>query len=152
MAVANVDACGRWGPAGHLTFLVEAIVLGAAVGPRVFVAGGGAMTDESIGSLFERLVDRVLDRAIDRLLQRLHEPGSDYVDQSSSPLGSRRHISAIRDGKLPGVQVGRRYVARAADVNAFIRNSPTECIADEPLDEVDRLASEFGLQKAKGGK
>jgi hypothetical protein len=110
------------------------------------------MTDESIGSLFEQLVDRVADRVADRLFQKLQGTGSDYVDQSTSPLGPRRHIAAIRSGKLQGAQVGRQYIARASDVDGFIRNSPTECIPDEPADEVDRLASELGLRKAKGGK
>jgi len=109
------------------------------------------MTDESIGTLFERLVDRVADRVADRLLQRLQGTGSDYVDQVTSCLGPRRHIAAIRSGKLPGSQIGRRYIARAADVDAFVRNSPAECIADEPADEVDELAAELGLQKPEKG-
>ncbi len=110
------------------------------------------MTDESIGTLFERLLDRVADRVADRVFQKLQGTGSDYVDQAASALGPRRHISAIRSGKLQGAKIGRQYIARAADIDAFIRNSPTESIHDEPLDEVDRLASELGLQKAKGGK
>lgn len=32
-----------------------------------------------------------------------------------------------------------------------ICNSPAECIADEPADEVDRLAAELGLQKPEKG-
>lgn len=110
------------------------------------------MTDESIGTLFEQLVDRVADRIADGLFQKLQGTGGDYVDQTASPLGPRRHIAAIRSGKLQGAKIGRQYIARAADVDAFVRNSPAECVADEPADEIDELAAELGLQKrSKGG-
>jgi hypothetical protein len=44
----------------------------------------------------------------------------EHLDQHASPLGSRRHIAAIRSGKLAGVQVGRRWLARREDVTAYV--------------------------------
>lgn len=64
------------------------------------------MNDEVLGALLERLADRLVDRIVDGVVQRLQGTGSDYVDQTNSPLGPRRHIALIRAGKLPGTQVG----------------------------------------------
>jgi hypothetical protein len=40
----------------------------------------------------------------------------DLIDQRASPLGSRRHISAIRSGRIPVYRIGRRWLARRDDV------------------------------------
>lgn len=65
------------------------------------------------------------------------------VDQASSPLGSRRHISAIRRGDVPGYRVGRRWLARRDDVEAFAaklagRPVPRRTKADELAAELAR--------------
>jgi hypothetical protein len=113
------------------------------------------MTDEVLGALLEKLADRLVDRIVDGVVQRLQGAGNGFIDQTCSPLGPRRHISLIRHGKLPGTQVGRLYVARSSDVEAYIGKHPTAVVveADERADEVDELAAELGLQKRiKGGK
>ena len=111
------------------------------------------MTDEVLGALLEKLADRLVDRIADRVVQRLQGTGSNYVDQTCSPLGPRRHIALIRSGKLPGTKAGRLYIARSSDVEAYIGKHPTAVVveADEPADEVDELAAELGLQKPEKG-
>ncbi len=87
------------------------------------------MTDEVLGSLLEKLADRLVERIVEGVVRKLQGAGNGFIDQMAS-LGPRRHIEAIRSGKLPGAIVGRQYIARAADVDAFVRNSPSECVAD----------------------
>lgn len=45
-------------------------------------------------------------------------PLDGLIDQHSSPLGARRHITAIRSGSMPGYRIGRRWLARKDDVEA----------------------------------
>lgn len=107
------------------------------------------MSEDVLAQLLDQLVERIADRVVQKLQGGA---GSGYVDQSTSPIGPRRHIDAIRSGKLRGVQVGRRYVARVADVEAYVRDSSVELASSEPADEVDALAEELGLRKTtKGG-
>ena len=43
----------------------------------------------------------------------------DLIDQRGSPLGSRRHIAAIRSGRIPGYRIGRKWLARRDDVEQY---------------------------------
>lgn len=79
------------------------------------------MTD--LETFLDALADRIAARVADRLLAG-DTPG--VVDQHSSPLGRRKHIAAIRSGELRGRQVGRRWLASAEDVQAFISHSDAE--------------------------
>ena len=97
--------------------------------------------------LVESLVGRLADPVAERVALRLLAGGE--VDQTTSPLGPRRHINAIRSGKLPGMQKGRRYVANRSDVEAFIANGnkartggPKHQLSNDPT---DALAAELGL-------
>ncbi len=74
-----------------------------------------------------------------------------WVDQKSSPLGPRRHIKAIRTGKLRGVVLGRRYLAKLDDVERYLWSlcrRPSQP-APQPNGE-ERLAGELGLQRKPG--
>jgi excisionase family DNA binding protein len=68
----------------------------------------------------------------------------DHVDQHASPLGPRRHVAAIRSGKLRGVQVGRRWLAKREDVDSFVatltEKKPRKRSAEE------ELAAELGIE------
>lgn len=67
----------------------------------------------------------------------------DHVDQHASPLGPRRHVAAIRSGKLRGVQVGRRWLAKREDVDAYVAmlvTKPKKRSAEEAL------AAELGIE------
>jgi hypothetical protein len=100
-----------------------------------------------MSSELDRLVDLLAERIADAVVRRLGRAnGDEFVDQSTSPLGRRRHIAAIRSGALPGRQVGRLYLARRSDVEAFI--SRQQAVRDEAPpgpDEADELAAELGL-------
>lgn len=70
----------------------------------------------------------------------------DHVDQHASPLGPRRHVAAIRNGKLRGVQVGRRWLAKREDVDAYVAT----LTAKKPRNETAEiaLARELGIEVA----
>lgn len=109
------------------------------------------MNDEVLGALLEKLADRLVDRIVAGVVQRLQGVGNGFIDQTTSPLGPRRHIEAIRSGKLPGAIIGRQYIARAADVDAFVRTSSVDVSPDETTNELDALAHELGFQKLGKG-
>lgn len=69
------------------------------------------------------------DRALHRLragfreiTQALSEliDGDDWVDQMTSPLGRRQHCDAARSGRLRAKKLKGRWLARRADVDAYI--------------------------------
>lgn len=102
------------------------------------------MSDE-----LSRLVDLLVERVADAVARKLRRGGPDeYVDQNNSGLGRRRHINAIRGGQLPGRQVGRQYLARQVDVDAFIaqlKPAPGSTRRATDDDATDELAAELGL-------
>ena len=102
-------------------------------------------------ALFDELFEQFADAVAEKIVQRMQSGPGTYVDQSTSPLGRRRHIAAIRSGKLPGTRVGRQYLARAADVEAFVRSTHSEVDDSDPVDTVDELAVELGLGKSRSG-
>jgi hypothetical protein len=104
------------------------------------------MNADHFSELFERFIAEV---AI-KVAETLQHGGPRYFDQRDSPLGPRHHIAAISSGKMPGRKLGRRYVAAAADVDAYIRQSNAAISEVGPLDEADQLADELGLRKPKG--
>lgn len=103
---------------------------------------------ELVTTLFAELVEIVAGRVAARVIDYLRAsdiPG--YVDQTTSPLGRRRHIAAIRSGALPGVRVGRRYVAREEDVARYVAQESGEANTQNTVrrDRVDDLACELSL-------
>jgi excisionase family DNA binding protein len=66
----------------------------------------------------------------------------EHVDQHASPLGPRRHVAAIRSGRLKGVQVGRRWLARREDVDAYVAALSTKKPKRSAEEE---LAAELGI-------
>jgi hypothetical protein len=94
--------------------------------------------------LLARFVAPIIARAVVLELQAGTMP--DHVDQHTSPLGSRRHIGAIRSGTLAGAQVGRRWLAKREDVETFIASIPkqkTTKAAGKSPEEL--LAAELGI-------
>jgi len=67
----------------------------------------------------------------------------DHVDQHASPLGPRRHVAAIRSGKLRGVQVGRRWLAKRDDVDAYVATLATK---KRKRSAEHDLAAELGIE------
>ncbi len=102
----------------------------------------GALVQPLIDLLAEPIARRVVD-----LLQAGATP--EHYDASDSPLGSRRHCALIRAGKIPGVRVGRRYLARREDVDRYLSGATAPTLpspAPEGADGDAELARELGLR------
>jgi excisionase family DNA binding protein len=92
---------------------------------------------------------RALAPAIARAVVAELQAGSlpDQIDQHASPLGPRRHVKAIRDGKLPGVNVGRRWLARREDVDQYVAMLANTKPKHSPkLTPEEALAAELGIE------
>ena len=94
-------------------------------------------------------LDALLDPVLRRLARYVADElrsGSDpeLIDQHASPLGPRRHVAAIRTGKLQGVQVGRRWLAKREDVAAYVATLTTKKKAPKRSPEAE-LAAELGI-------
>ncbi|HTA94230.1 MAG TPA: hypothetical protein VK745_31840 [Polyangiaceae bacterium] len=106
------------------------------------------MSGDRLAALLDELVAELAVRVADKL-----KPNATvYFDQSNSPLGPRHHIAAVSSGKLPGLKLGRRYVATAADVEAYVRHSASASRGADEAHELDQLADELGLRKPNGDK
>ncbi len=44
----------------------------------------------------------------------------EWIDQTKSPLGRRRHLEAVRQGRLPGRRLGKQVLVRRADLNLYL--------------------------------
>jgi hypothetical protein len=85
---------------------------------------------------------RAIARAVADELRAGTEP--EMVDQHASPLGPRRHVAAIRSGKLAGLQIGRRWLARREDVAAYVGDMKPAKNA-KPRTAEEELAAELGI-------
>lgn len=67
---------------------------------------------------------------------------SDWIDQTASPLGRRRHCSAVRrfvaEGRDGAAIVGRRQLLRADLLGEALKSPKTETKATSALAEVER--------------
>jgi excisionase family DNA binding protein len=79
---------------------------------------------------------------------------SGWLDQSSSPLGRRLHCALARRGALPARKVGRRWLVRRADVDAYIAQpqpvqpesaSPERTAEEEQEERIRALCAENGF-------
>lgn len=102
------------------------------------------------GALVQPLIDLLAEPIARRVVDLLRAGDvSGHVDQHDSPLGSRRHCSLIRTGKIPGVRVGRRYLARREDVDRYLSGTTAPTLpspAPEGADGDAELARELGLR------
>lgn len=71
------------------------------------------MSDMKKARIAEAL--RILADAIE------HDEGApEWYDQKTSPLGRRRHLELVREGKLAAVKDGRRVLVRRDHIDAFL--------------------------------
>lgn len=99
----------------------------------------------------EAILNQLADRIADRVVDKLRAGNLDqYVDQVGSPLGRRRHIDAIRSGALPGILVGRRYLALRKDVEALIAKNTKRSAPKPQASGVEQLEEELGLVRKTG--
>jgi hypothetical protein len=108
-------------------------------------------TPASIGVTLDALIDSLVERIAVRIADKLRGGQlSGYVDQANSPLGRRNHIKAVRTGALPGVRIGRRYLAIREDVERYIAQRQATLEGSAPtVDAVDALATELGFKRPR---
>lgn len=80
---------------------------------------------------------------VEALREALGGANRRYYTQHDSPLGRRKHIDRIRQGKLQGWKEGRCFYALRDDVHKYIESHPVRPKAPESeADDVARLLNE----------
>lgn len=78
---------------------------------------------------------------------------AEWVDQYISPLGKRRHLRLVRDGKLKGYKVEGHVYVRRVEINDYIEKHPVEPKAPVVSDAEKRAAAvEAVLRQAQDRK
>lgn len=83
------------------------------------VCAEGANQHGARGEEIAWLLARLLAPYVAAQLSRA--PADDWCDQATSPLGQRRHRELAKRGAFPAFKDGRKWRARRADVEAYIR-------------------------------
>jgi hypothetical protein len=81
--------------------------------------------------------------------EQLGQPDpNEWVDQTRSPFGSRKHRRLVNTGVLPGRKAGKQVFVRRRDIDAYLANHSTVVPQNEPeeRDEVDAELQRLGLQ------
>ena len=88
---------------------------------------------------------RAIADAIDELVEARLAKGAaraELIDQDDSPLGRRRHLELVREGKLRAMRDGRRVLVRRADIDAYLAErevAPPPMTDDDVDGMVDRI-------------
>lgn len=73
-----------------------------------------------------------LYQAADLIADAIEKHGAaDWIDQDASPIGKRRHLAAVRSGKLQGHKEGRRVLVRRSDLDAYIAKHRVRLVETE---------------------
>lgn len=105
-------------------------------------------------SVFDELIDKLAERVAEKL--RAQQANDEYVDQRSVPgLTRRAYLEAARAGAFRSSKVGRRVIAKRAEVVAWIESkargpvgAPAAAVA---VDELDEEREALGLKpRARG--
>lgn len=111
------------------------------------------MSDATIAAL--RPLARLLAPLIREELSA--DAREEWIDQTCSPLGRRRHRELARRGAFPAFLDGRRWRARRADVDAYIqaqrpgapldtRQANDHATAEDDDHDVQAVLAEVGLE------
>ncbi len=68
-----------------------------------------------------------------------HGAASDYYDQTTSPLGRRRHNELARSGKIPATKLHGRWMIRKDDLREYIERNGIKGVRREQDEGVDDL-------------
>ena len=75
--------------------------------------------------------------AAELICDAIEENGAgDWVDQSSSPLGRKKHLALARAGTLKATREGRRVLVRRADIDAYLEKR--RGVTVEPEGDLER--------------
>ncbi len=77
------------------------------------------LTPEARIDAAKRALFTAIDALIDAKIAK-GVSGSEWVDQSTSPLGRHRHLRLFRRGILKGAKDGRRRLVRRSDIDAYL--------------------------------
>lgn len=96
-------------------------------------------------------LEAVLDALVERVAARLvatppHTPR--YYDAKNNPLGRRAFLDAARRGAFPSFKIGKKVLAEASAVEAWIaahRRVIETHSEPAPTDETDALLAQAGL-------
>lgn len=99
-----------------------------------------------LGSFLDGLVDLIAARVV----ERLGGDGSNWVDQSASPLGPRRHRKAVCErlasGRPGASRVGRKHLLSREALEEELATKGRKKSTPKQGDELeDRLRRELGL-------
>jgi excisionase family DNA binding protein len=99
-----------------------------------------AATDGVPAAVLNALGDWV--RALVRA--ELARPDQDeWLDQNRSPLGRRRHLALVREGKLPGHKDGKRVLVRRRDLDSYIEAQQVTMRLPRAVHERDEVDDEL---------
>lgn len=102
---------------------------------------------------FEPLVEAIAAVVRDELhAARAGDHAPTFVDKHTSGLGPSVFLAAARAGEFDTFRVGKRFVARADDVRAYIERQRVErtAIASPKVDELDtQLAGRVRRDRSK---
>jgi excisionase family DNA binding protein len=76
----------------------------------------------------------------------------EWVDQTTSPLGHRRHLELVRSGALPASRSGKRVLVRRSDLDAYLAEhataiAPTEEASPNDAAAVAELLADLGEER-----
>lgn len=82
-----------------------------------------------------------LHALVDEIADAIESHGAaDWVDQTTSPLGRRRHLELARTGVLKSSKQGRRVLIKRRDIDAFLEGSRRPApVGEDDEAEVDRI-------------
>jgi hypothetical protein len=100
------------------------------------------------------ILDGLVDLIAERVVQKLGGDGSDWVDQSASPLGPRRHRRAVNDrlasGRPGASRIGRKcLLSREALEEELATKGRKKGTPDEGESVEARLRRELGLEGSR---
>lgn len=108
------------------------------------------VADPSMASAFVAFARAIAPFVAAELNEGAMAPADDWIDQHGSPLGRRLHCAAAREGRLAARKVGRRWLVRRTDLEAFIhahRKAPSPAPEPQSQDEgVRKLLAECELE------
>jgi hypothetical protein len=104
------------------------------------------MSDLTPEARLERAKRTIAEGVIELVEAKLELVGteSEWIDQSKSPLGRRRHRDLARLGKLPSKKLGKRILIRRSDINAFLdREALSRGDTIKDTDDVSHVVEEL---------
>ncbi len=93
------------------------------------------------------ILDALLDAIADRVVERMGERSArdiEFVDQTTAPIARASYLKAAAKGSFASSKIGRRVVAKRADVLAWIESRRRATRAAPTDDEAD-LRRAYGL-------